>query len=214
MSYQSNKKLVEDLIDYISTKVEKRTALPDKIRKYLKEKANVWIYTEMPPAIKKKYDEYLINFRTKNNTVNDFRGLCFGNQYIRSKKMSKNEKYSKTDIVLHNTDETRESLAWVMLHELFHSYLKHENPFEGVCSAVHSINWIWEDRIDRLNGKDGFNSEFYNTDEGHEQKPEEIMCNLYATSILGHSYDRIYWRSNLQGNKVGSYKIKKEEIHE
>jgi|LGOV01.1.fsa_nt_gb hypothetical protein len=189
MSYKSNNRVVNEAIDFIMTKVEKRTGIRRQLEEFLRDDANVWIYTEMPPAVKVNYDEFLKTY----TSIYEFRGLCFVNQFIRAKKMSSKEMHSKVDIVIHNLFETPESLAWVMLHEFMHGYLKSENPFSGTCAAVHSMNWIWEDRVDRLHPTMN-HSEYYNTDEGHELNSEEILCNLYATSLIGTNYDRHWWR--------------------
>ena len=193
MSYQSNTKLVNELIDYIMTKVERRTGLRSTFTRLIKEDVNVWIYTEMPPKVRANYDSFL---ETYEKGVMDFRGLCFGYQYIRDKKMSKKYKHSRREIVLHNLFETKESLAWILLHEVMHSMIQTDlrnKGFDWLPEAIHSMNWVWEDRINRTH-KTMTASEYYNTDEGHELKPEEILCNLYATSLIGENYDRHWWR--------------------
>lgn len=192
MSYQSNNKVVNEAIDFIMTKVERRTGLRRHFEQFLREDANVWIYTEMPPAVKANYDKFLETY----TSIYEFRGLCFNNQYIRAKKLSRNKMYDKVDIVIHNLFETPESLAWIMLHEFMHAYIKsdmHKKGFDWLPEAIHSMNWVWGDRIDRLHPTMN-NREYYDTDEGHELKPEEILCNLYATSLIGINYDRYWWR--------------------
>jgi len=125
--------------------------------------------------------------------------------------MSMKEEHSKTSIILHNKDETELSLAWVFLHEIMHCMIKKqmEKGFDWLPEAISSMNWVHEDRImaePENVGKD-YRKDIYGTDEGHELRPEEILCNLYASSLLGVEYDRLYWRANLAG-QVGSFKLK------
>jgi hypothetical protein len=38
----------------------------------------------------------------------------------------------------------------------------------------------------------------YRKDEVHEADPAEVMCNMFATYIIGKEYDRKWWRENIR----------------
>ena len=196
MSYYSNKKKIDNFLDIIESKIGRRVGIIRELREFLRDKVTVWIYTEAPQRVRDNYDSYI---DATDSNIYNFRGTHFGYQYLRAKNMGRKEKHSKSEFIIHNLFETEESAAWVFLHEVmhamihadmhgYHSYLPH---------AIHSMNWVHEDRIEiEYNNSESY-EKLYRLDEIHERNPEEQFCNLYATSLIGINYDRHWWRANM-----------------
>lgn len=99
-----------------------------------------------------------------------------------------------TEFTVHKTPyETYDSLCWLFFHELGHLVLMN-SEFESVfkCAKAahykecgfeheHGIYWNCEGYYD-----------YY--DKHHDADPEENIVSLFATHIVGVSYDRTWWQ--------------------
>lgn len=98
-------------------------------------------------------------------------------------------------IILHNNNETLESLSWILLHELGHQY----------CIQINDA--FDYDLFEALSGGSvgNMSEEEYNiymtNDVVHEARYEEQFVNNIATQIIGYNYDRHWWRKNCYKNK-------------
>ena len=79
--------------------------------------------------------------------------------------------------------ETRDSVLWVLLHELAHLDLVGAGLLQAAVEAPRTAA--------------------YDTDEGHEADPEERLANQVATALLGQltgrsqALDRRWWRARV-----------------
>lgn len=83
--------------------------------------------------------------------------------------------------------ETKESLQWLVIHELTHAYITlysslirdiEQVAINEMTSRLHITTW----------------QEIQENDNLHESLPEESFANAVATAIVGTDYNRKWWR--------------------
>ena len=102
-------------------------------------------------------------------------------------------------IVIYKNLETNESLQWIFLHELSHLILMRQPQISALLQISKSKQYK-DIGLDFYGIKywiaDGFYDLYY-SDCGHENDLEEIICNNFATFIIGKDYSRKWWRNRL-----------------
>lgn len=83
--------------------------------------------------------------------------------------------------------ENKESLRWLIIHELTHIYITRYS------SLIRDIEQVAVSEMsNRLHIKTW--QEIQENDYLHESLPEESFANAIATAIVGNNYDRKWWR--------------------
>jgi hypothetical protein len=132
-----------------------------------------------------------------------------GCREIGNESMTEFRGYAKETriIICFTRYETTESVKWLLLHEIGHWVLMHNQDSAafmnisrqqhyknvGICKGVNTI----------YNAEPGFHKE-YMKDAVHDADPEEHISNLFATAILGEDLGRPWWRANIEKVKAQS----------
>ena len=102
--------------------------------------------------------------------------------------------FSGSCIILHENNETLDSMSWLLLHELGHRF----------CDKLTKL--LGYDLIVAMSGGtlSSLSNEEYKlymtNDIVHEARYEEQFVNEIATKIMGFAYDRHWWRANCYSN--------------
>jgi|GEM_PF-3600986 len=156
----------------------------------LMKKCAIYLYTDLTDKQKELYHEKEVY----GKDFSKFRGCCIG--WGHCLLMYPKETYYKDELIeifIHDQNETIESAAWILMHELGHAMITRD--FSGPLGGfIHAMKWTHEghlkaQKIDRV--------EYYNTDEGHEADPEEQFCNMIANTWINKNLDRHWWRKNM-----------------
>ena len=131
--------------------------------------SNITILTNFTKKEIENYDKSLVNWGINSKST---RGMHYPNHRI----------------YLHNNNETLDSLAWILLHELGHAWCEECKKKFGY-DLFEALSGGSLDDMTKEEYK-----EYCEIDEIHEARYEEQFCNNIATKIIGRCYDRIWWR--------------------
>ena len=112
--------------------------------------------------------------------VNEFRSLCHSNSYF---LRDKTDRKNIPCITLFNKNETLNSMTWVLLHEMGHSFFMYQQETLGFDLTMGLLF-----QFKPTKGLDN--------NQAHEEQPQEIISNLIANTIMGKCYDRMWWVEN------------------
>lgn len=87
--------------------------------------------------------------------------------------------YNARIILIVDETETPESIGWILLHELGHIMVKHNDYLESVLAIENKANG---------------NPNAHLNDEEHEKCAEELFVNRLATAFVGQDLNRLWWR--------------------
>jgi hypothetical protein len=180
---------MDKIMDIIRKNSGCTIAFEEKILPLMKQCA-IYLYTDLTDEQKELYEKKQVYGRDYSK----FRGCCisWGNCLLLYPKGT-HYKDELIEIFLHNQNETIESAAWILMHELGHAMVTRD--FSGELGGyIHSLKWIHEGHLkDRGLDRD----KYYDTDEGHEEDPEEQFCNLLANTWIQKKLNRFWWRENM-----------------
>lgn len=176
MKFFGNEKIKQAILDKFDY-IEENTAFGDYIKEFSLE-SNVEIH-----------------IKNEEETLEDEENFC--------KTLTEFRAYQKgSKIVLFDTRyETEESMLWKFFHELMH-YIIGKDIF--VYTAIDLLNqkYLLDNKIIQNNkqiyfAQSGFN-EKYREDKVHENMPTEVICNNFATHIVGKDLSRPWWREKIK----------------
>ena len=105
----------------------------------------------------------------------------------------------KSIVIYKHKVETDESLQWIFLHELAHLIFMRQPQISALLQIAKAEYYrkvgLDFDGIQYWSSGDFW--KLYNSDDGHENDLEEIICNNFATFIIGSDYSRKWWRDRL-----------------
>lgn len=97
----------------------------------------------------------------------------------------------KSIVIFKDEVETEESLIWLLIHELTHLEIRlapwlliYSGLFYEAENIRKNLNVSLHDYCQMIRENDDL----------HENDPEEKLCNYVATTLVGKSYDRHWWR--------------------
>ena len=160
----------------------------------LYNKCQIFLWTEMTEIQKR---DYLQLYKHDISDISNYRGMFLGkgklSDIIRTVEMrEKGEDPRPMEIVLHDHNENYKSIAWILLHELGHAHMDMYDTIDGL-KIVRYMNYIHEGHNKHMNYWDTY---LFN-DAFHEERPEEVFCNLIANGWMDEILDRHWWRENM-----------------
>lgn len=160
---------LEELVNNINNKIGDRI----DFQKWFHETLNreeIYFISDLKD-IEEFYTNYMKRWNLKST---EYRAMAFSGSWI----------------ILHENNETLDSMSWLLLHELGHRF----------CDKLDKL--LGYDLIEIMSGGSlgKLSDEEYNlyltNDDVHEARYEEQFVNEIATKIMGFAYDRHWWRKN------------------
>lgn len=152
---------------------------------------NLFLYSEMT---KNEKTAYLSLRSYEEENIDNYRGCCMGKGIIVDRD-SDDPRNDNVDVVLHDQNETEESLAWTLLHEMGHVHVRNHVFDDAMSIMMHLRN-----NYEKANAPDYY-KKYTSNDKVHEEAPEEVYCNMIANNWLGKKLDRYWWRENMAPKK-------------
>lgn len=159
---------IEDVLNNIKIKIGNRYNFQQWFEKIRKDE--IYLISDLKD-IESFYTDYM-----KNHNLNpkEYRAMAFSSAWI----------------ILHENNETLDSMSWLLIHELGHRWTKKIRDLLGY------------DLLEAMSGgslgslsKEDYQA-YLTDDYVHEARYEEQFVNQIANEIMGFAYDRHWWRKN------------------